>query len=78
MVPALSMLCRTSLGGSLDLDGFDEKLGNLSDATLEGYIDPVPKEWREGNDLCESVVEYLSESRQHRSDLINNVRHILR
>jgi hypothetical protein len=65
-------------GGSLDLDSFDEKLGDLTDEALEGYAEAVPKEWRDGNDLCENVVTYLGEARQNRSKLLNYVKHLLR
>lgn len=65
-------------GGALDFDGFIERLDGLTDAMLERYGDPVPTEWRDGNELCENVVAYLGEARQHRDPLIDYVKHILR
>jgi hypothetical protein len=65
-------------GGRLDLGPFDAKLGALSDAAIEGLLEPVPAEWRAGHDLCEGIAEYLREAREERTTLMNFVKHILR
>jgi HipA-like kinase len=65
-------------GSKFDLGPFEERLGDLSDSKLQGYIDSVPASWREGNGLCEQIRAYLQEARQERKKLIGFVKHILR
>jgi len=65
-------------GGRLNLGPFKEKLGALSDKRIRGYLDVVPAEWLGQSDFGEQVAAYLGEARQHRDDLVNFVKHILR
>lgn len=65
-------------GSSFDLEGFQERLGSLTDEQLGSYAVSVPAEWREGNDVCERVIEYLREARDERSKLTSFINHMLR
>lgn len=65
-------------GGVVDLDGFEERLGQLSKARIGGYLKAVPKEWRQGHDLCEKIAAYLGEARKERTKLIAFLKHLLR
>jgi len=65
-------------GGRVDLGPFQGKLAGLSNKHIQGYFDVVPSAWREGKDFCEAIAAYLHEARQHRGDLINFIKHILR
>ena len=65
-------------GGRLNFGPFREKLGALSDKRIQGYLDVVPPEWLVDSDFCGQVADYLREARQHRDDLVNFVKHILR
>ena len=65
-------------GSSFDLSPFEERLGALTDAQIEGYATSVPAEWREGNRVCEDISEYLREEREERTKLLSYIRHILR
>ena len=65
-------------GSSFDLEGFQERLGSLTDEQLGSYAASVPAEWREGNDVCERVIEYLREARDERSKLTSFINHMLR
>ncbi len=65
-------------GGRLDLGPFREKVGALSDKRIQGYLKAVPAEWLGQGDFGEQVAGYLREARQHRDDLVNFVKHILR
>lgn len=65
-------------GSSFDLDGFAERLGSLTDEQLDSYAASVPAEWREGNDVCERITEYLREARGERTKLISFIKHMLR
>lgn len=69
----------SSLRGSrFDLKAFEERLGSLTDKQIDSYAATVPPEWREGNDVCERVIEYLREARDERSKLISFINHMLR
>jgi hypothetical protein len=65
-------------GGTVDVDSFEERLGNLSDERLAEYVLTVPAAWKQGNDFCEQVVEYLREARQERQKLVSFIKHLLR
>lgn len=65
-------------GGRFDLSSFEERLADLSDAKIGGYMEAVPEEWRRGHDLCDQIPAYLQEARQERNKLIGFVKHILR
>jgi hypothetical protein len=65
-------------GSSFDLEPFEERLGSLTDAQIKGYAAAVPAVWREGNDFCEKISEYLREARDERSKLLNYIKHLLR
>jgi len=65
-------------GGRLDLGPFREKLGALTDKRIQAYLDTVPAAWLGRSDFGEQVAGYLREARQHRDDLVNFVKHVLR
>jgi hypothetical protein len=65
-------------GSDFDLQPFEERLGYLTDAQIGAYPASVPPEWREGNDLCECIADYLREAREERSKLMSFLRHMLR
>jgi hypothetical protein len=65
-------------GGVLDLTSFEERLSNLTDDQIAGYVASVPMGWRRANDLCEKIAEYLCEARQERGKLIHFIKHLLR
>lgn len=65
-------------GGRLGLEPFEAKLAALSDEAIAGLLEPVPKEWREGHDLCERTADYLREARAEKATFLNFVRHLLR
>jgi len=65
-------------GGRFDLGSFEERLAELPDAKIDGYMEAVPEEWRHGHDLCDQIRAYLQEARQERNKLIGFVKHILR
>lgn len=65
-------------GGRLTLGPFQEKLGNLTNERIKGYIDSVPMYWRNQNDFCERIANYLLEARKNKEALINFIKHILR
>lgn len=65
-------------GGTVDLDDFAGRLGSITDERLQEYAAAVPPEWRDGNDFCEQIAEYLSEARQERQKLVSFVKHLLR
>jgi hypothetical protein len=65
-------------GGVVDLDGFEERLGQLTKPKIAGYVKVVPKEWRQGHDLCEKIADYLGEARRERTKLIAFLKHLLR
>jgi len=69
---------RSLRGGRLDFGPFKEKLGRLTDAQIQGYVDAVPVEWRGQSDFCDGIVEYLLEARKHREPLIQFIKHLLR
>ena len=65
-------------GGRLNLGPFREKLGALTDKRIQGFLDTIPAGWLGDSDLRRQVAGYLHEARQHREDLVNFVKHILR
>ena len=65
-------------GGRLNLGPFREKLGGLTDKRIQDYLDAIPTEWLGDSDFGGQVTGYLREARQHRDDLVNFVKHILR
>jgi hypothetical protein len=69
---------RSLRGGRLDFGPFKEKLGRLTDAQIQGYVNAVPVTWRNQSDFTDSMVEYLGEARKHRETLIQFIKHILR
>ncbi len=62
----------------MDLGPFREKLGALTDKRIQAYLDTVPAAWLGRSDFGEQVAGYLREARQHRDDLVNFVKHVLR
>lgn len=69
---------RSLRGGRLNLGPFKEKFGALSDKRIQGYLDAVPAEWLGQSAFGKQVAAYLREARQHRDNLVNYVKHILR
>jgi hypothetical protein len=65
-------------GGRLDLGPFEAKLAALSDGVIDGLLEAVPAEWREGHNLCEGTAHYLREAREEKATLLNFVKHLLR
>jgi hypothetical protein len=65
-------------GSAFDLDGFEERLGDLGETQFSAYADNVPADWREGNGLCEDIVAYLSEARGECSTFVKFMKHLLR
>ena len=65
-------------GSAFDLDGFEERLGELSEAQFEAYAARVPADWREGNNLCEDIVRYLREASEKATIFIQFIKHLLR
>jgi hypothetical protein len=65
-------------GGTIDLDGFEERLGKLTKKRIDCLFVDVPKEWRIGHDLCEKIAVYLGEAHKHRAKLIAFLKHLLR
>lgn len=65
-------------GGRIDLGPFASKLAALSNEAIDGLLKPVPAAWREGNDLCDRIAEYLREARQENAKILNFVKHLLR
>jgi len=65
-------------GARLNLGPFREKLVALSDRVIEGLLNPIPAEWRQGHDLCSQTAEYLREAREERTAFLNFVKHLLR
>ncbi|MBA3352998.1 MAG: hypothetical protein H0U23_11375 [Blastocatellia bacterium] len=59
-------------GGRFDLGSFEERLADLSDAKIDGYVEAVPEEWQRGHDLCDQIRAYLQEARQERNKLIGS------
>ncbi len=69
---------RSLRGGRLNFGPFMENLGKITDGQLQGYFDMVPPAWKCQGDLCEQIVAYLSEARNHRETLIQFIKHLLR
>lgn len=69
---------RSLRGGRLSLGPIEENLGRLTGKQIQGYVDTVPAAWREGNDFCDQLAEYLAEARKHREGLILFIKHLLR
>ena len=69
---------RALRGGRSDLGRFREKLSTLTDKQIETYSDPLPVNWREGNDFCDQIADYLREARGNAETLIQFVKHLLR
>lgn len=65
-------------GGVVDLESFEERLAQLTQAKIASYMKVVPKEWRQGHDLCEKIAAYLGEARKERTKLIAFLKHLLR
>jgi hypothetical protein len=65
-------------GGRFDLGPFETKLASLSDEAIDGLLEPVPAEWRDGHDLCDRTADYLREARDESTAFLNFVKHILR
>lgn len=65
-------------GAVFDLDPFGDRLADVSDDDLDGYVAAVPSEWREGNSLAEDIGAYLREARQERTRLVGFIKHLLR
>lgn len=65
-------------GGSADFGPFEEKLGALTDTQIAAYEASVPEDWKDGNDLCQKITEYLCEARAERRKLIDLIQHLLR
>ena len=64
--------------GRLDLGPMEAKLEALSNEAIEGLLNPVPAEWRAGNDLCRQIADYLRAARENRIMFLNFVKHKLR
>jgi hypothetical protein len=69
---------RSLRGGRLDFGPFKQKLGALRDQQIQTYADAVPAEWRQEDDFCDRIIEYLGEARKHRESLIHFIKHLLR
>jgi hypothetical protein len=67
----------TLRGGRVDLGPFETKLAALSDEVIQGLVDPVPPDWRMGDDLCKKIVDYLREAREEKTSFLNFVKHLL-
>jgi len=65
-------------GAKLNFDPFESRLAALSDDVIQGLLEPVPAEWRQGHDLCTMIADYLREAREERMALLNFVKHLLR
>ena len=65
-------------GAKLNLGPFEGRLTALSDEVIEGLLEPVPAEWRQGHDLCAKTADYLREAREERTAFLNFVKHLLR
>jgi hypothetical protein len=65
-------------GSRLNLGPFREKLLALSNEQIEAYAESVPLAWREQNDFCERITEYLQEARDQANTLIQFIQHLLR
>ena len=65
-------------GATFDLKTFEEKLGGLSDAQIEGYVAAVPEGWRSGHDLCDKIAAYLRAGRAECRLLLSFVQQLLR
>jgi hypothetical protein len=63
---------------TFDLDPFEERLLDLSETQLKAYATAVPKDWREGNNLCENIVTYLREAYENASTFVQFIKHLLR
>lgn len=65
-------------GARLNLGPFESRLAGLSDDVIQGLLEPIPAEWRQGHDLCAKTAEYLREAREERASFSSFVKHLLR
>jgi hypothetical protein len=62
----------------VELAQFEENLVSLSNRQVNSFMEPIPKEWRSGNNLCESIESFLIEATKNAGQITNFVRHLLR